>query len=163
MAHTADAPIGYMERTRLYYRALGYDGDYVWSTHDDVPFAPLAKPLALTRIALLTTASLPDLANVDAAGRKSVWSAETAAPPADLVTDNVAWDKDSTHTRDPESYLPIAAVNALSDDGVVAGLTSRFHGVPTKYSQRTTIEQDAPEILRRVREDGADAVVLTPL
>ena len=163
MAQSAHEPVGYMERTRRYYRALGYDGDYVWSTYEDVPFAPMTKPLGTARIALLTTASLPDLSNIDAAGRKQVWSAETATPPAGLVTDNVAWDKDSTHTRDPESYLPIAAVDALAADGVVAGLTRRFHGVPTTYSQRMTIEQDAPEILRRVRDDGADAVILTPL
>ena len=59
MAETADAPVGYMERTRLYYRALGYDGDYVWSQYDDVPFATLAKPLDEAKIALVTTASAP--------------------------------------------------------------------------------------------------------
>jgi hypothetical protein len=35
--------------------------------------------------------------------------------------------------------------------------------VPTEYSQRRTIEQDAPEILRRCREDEADAALLVPL
>ena len=38
-----DAPIPYMERTRHYYRALGYDQDYVWANFDDVPFARLSK------------------------------------------------------------------------------------------------------------------------
>ena len=163
MAETADAPVGYMERTRLYYRALGYDGDYVWSHYDNVPFATLAKPLDEATIALVTTASAPDLSNIDTTGRKNVWSGDTAAPPVGLVTDNVAWDKDSTHTRDRESFLPIHTIKDLATDRVVGGLASRFHGVPTTYSQRTTIEQDAPEILRRIREDGADAVVLTPL
>jgi len=31
-------PVGYMERTRDYYRALGYAKDYVWAHFDDVPF-----------------------------------------------------------------------------------------------------------------------------
>jgi hypothetical protein len=35
--------------------------------------------------------------------------------------------------------------------------------VPTEYSQRRTREQDAPEILRRSREDGADAALLVPM
>jgi hypothetical protein len=35
--------------------------------------------------------------------------------------------------------------------------------VPTEYSQRATSERDAPEILRRCREDGADAALLVPL
>ena len=37
------APVRYIERTRAYYRALGYAKDYVWSSHADVPFAPLGK------------------------------------------------------------------------------------------------------------------------
>ena len=32
--------VSYMERTRQYYRALGYEQDYVWARFDDVPFAP---------------------------------------------------------------------------------------------------------------------------
>ena len=44
-----------------------------------------------------------------------------------------------------------------------AGLTDRFHGVPTEYSQRKTKTEDAPEVLSRVRDDGADAAVLCPL
>ena len=31
-------PVPYMERTRQYYRALGYAKDYVWARHDEVPF-----------------------------------------------------------------------------------------------------------------------------
>lgn len=27
----AETPVQYMERTRQYYRALGYDNDYVWA------------------------------------------------------------------------------------------------------------------------------------
>lgn len=34
----ADAPLKYVERTRHYYRALGYTRDYVWATFDTVPF-----------------------------------------------------------------------------------------------------------------------------
>ena len=42
----------------------------------------------------------------------------------------------------------------------IGGLTARFHGVPTNRSQRHTLAVDAPEILARCREDGADAAVL---
>ena len=163
MDRQTGTPIGYMERTRQYYRALGYDKDYVWSHYDEVPFTRLNKPLNEARIGLVTTASAPDLSNLDEKGRKQVWSGDTAAPPDELYTNNLAWDKDSTHTRDRESFLPIDTVKALAADGVIAGLTARFHGVPTVYSQRQTIEFDAPEIARRISEDGADAVILTPL
>ena len=73
------------------------------------------------------------------------------------------WDKDSTHTKDRASFLPIEAAAELASEGLFGGLTTRFHGVPTEYSQRKTLTEDAPEILARVHEDGADAAVLCPL
>jgi hypothetical protein len=154
----ADAPINYRERTRHYYRALGYARDYVWATFDDVPFAPLPKPLSQSRIALITTAS-----PIDFDGVKRVWSGNVSPPPPSLYTDNVAWDKESTHTKDRESFLPIEAASKLAVEGMFARLTARFHGVPTEYSQRKTREEDAPAILQRIREDGADAALLCPL
>jgi D-proline reductase (dithiol) PrdB len=153
----ADAPIKYMERTRHYYRALGYTRDYVWAAFDEVPFTQIPKPLSQLRIALITTASPRDFDGV-----KRVWSGKVSPPPS-LYTDNVAWDKESTHTKDRESFLPIEAASKLAAEGVFAGLTARFHGVPTEYSQRKTREEDAPKILTHVREDGADAAVLCPL
>ncbi|WP_298261902.1 glycine reductase [Bradyrhizobium sp.] len=154
----ADTPVRYMERTRHYYRALGYANDYVWATFDDVPFTPLPRPLSDLRIGFITTASPADFDGV-----KRVWSAPVSPPPASLFTDNVAWDKESTHTNDRASFLPIEAASEWAREGIFKGLTARFHGVPTEYSQRKTIEEDAPEILARVRQDGADAAILCPL
>ena len=158
-----DEPIRYIERTRLYYRALGYQSDYVWAQFDDVPFARLAQPLERGRIALITTASPLSKSNCDVRGVKHVWSAPTVPPPPALLTDNLAWDRQSTHTNDRESYLPIEVASQLAADGVFAGLTARFHGVPTEYSQHKTATVDAPEVLLRLREDGADGAILCPI
>jgi D-proline reductase (dithiol) PrdB len=155
--------VRYMDRTRDYYRALGYPSDYVWSRFDTVPFAPLAKPLSEARIGLVTTASPPDLGNRDSSGKRQVWSDAVSPAPAKLFTDNLAWDKESTHTGDPASFLPIEAVQHWAKEGVVGGLAQRFHGVPTEYSQRKTIEIDAPQVLAQLRADGADAALLSPL
>ncbi len=156
-------PIGYMERTRIYYRALGYKSDYIWSTFDDVPFARLSKPLAEARLGVVTTSLPPDLVDTNAIGGKQLWSRATRDMPERMATDHLAWDKESTHTRDRESFLPINRLGELVANGVIGGLSARVHGVPTVYSQRQTIEKDAPEIWRRIKEDGADAVMLVPL
>jgi hypothetical protein len=156
------APVPYMERTRLYYRALGYESDYAWATFEDVPFTPLAKPLSRANIALVTTAGPPDRSNRDSRGRKKVWSGDVLAPPATWETD-VAWDRESTHLDDRETFVPIDAMRKAVANGVIGGIARRFHGAPTDYSHRKTMEEDAPEILRRVREDGADAALLVPL
>lgn len=155
-------PVTYMERTRIYYRALGYANDYVWAHHDDVPFVRPAKPVGAMTVALITTAGPGDHSHRDVRNRKHVWSGLVASPPKSFDTD-VAWDRESTHTDDPESFLPIAAAQRLVADGTLGALAARFHAVPTDYSQRKTVEQDAPELLRRLRKDEADAALLTAL
>lgn len=159
----SDQPVRYMDRTRDYYRALGYAKDYVWARFDQVPFARLARPLASSRIGLVTTASPMGLSNRDAKGHRHVWSGGVAPVPEKLFTDNVAWDKESTHTDDVGSFLPIEVAGELAGEGVIAGIAPRFHGVPTEYSQRKTMEEDAPQVLARLRDDGADAALLCPL
>jgi D-proline reductase (dithiol) PrdB len=126
----ADVPIKYMDRTRHYYRALGYTQDYIWATFDDVPFSQLAKPLSEMRIVLITTAS-----PLDFDGVKRVWSGHVSPPPPKLFTDNVAWDKESTHANDRASFLPIEAASELASEGLFGGLAARFHGMPTECSR----------------------------
>jgi hypothetical protein len=62
-----------------------------------------------------------------------------------------------------DSFFPIHHLQELVEAGRIGGLAARFHGVPTEYSQRRTIERDGPEILRRCREDEVDAALLVPL
>ena len=157
-----EEPIRYMERTRDYYRAIGYTKDYVWAHFEAVPFTRLVKPLREARIGLVTTAHAPDRSNTDVKGIRHVWSGAVDPLPT-VNTDQLAWDRESTHTEDRESFLPVATMAGLARDGFIGGLAARFHGAPTEYSQRKTIEEDAPEILLRLREDRVDAVLLSAL
>ena len=163
MSGGSNAPVPYMERTRQYYRAMGYDKDYVWANNEDAPFTPLKKPLAESRVALITTASDKSQTNIDAKGVRHVWAGPTAPPPDALFTMNTAWDKESTHTDDRESFLPIDTMQGFARDGRIGGLTDHFFGAPTVYSHRMTMQRHAPEILERVQADGGDVAVLSPL
>jgi len=72
--------------------------------------------------------------------------------------------KSRTHTDDRETFLPIDAARRLVADGTLgrAGAAVPRGPRPTT-SQQKTIGHDAPEILRRLREDGADAAILSAL
>jgi D-proline reductase (dithiol) PrdB len=161
MISNTGEPLRYMERTRHYYRALGYTKDYVWAHHADVPFVRPAKPVGAMRVALICTAGPGDRSHREG-NRRQVWSGLTANPPASFDTD-MAWDKESTHTDDRETFLPIDAAQRLMSDGMLGGLAPRFHTAPTDYSQQKTTGQDAPEILRHLRADAVDAAILTAL
>jgi len=158
-----------MERTREYYLALGYGNPYVWAHHDGAPFQPLSKPLAHCRVALVTTAApyQPDKgdqgpgAPYNAAAKfYQVYSGDTAVD-HDLRIAHVAIDRKHTTMEDSGTWFPLPALRRAAAAGRVR-LGPRFHGVPTNRSQEHTVGVDAPEILRRCREDAADAAILVP-
>jgi D-proline reductase (dithiol) PrdB len=165
-----DVPIPYMQRTRDYYLALGYGNAYRWAHFVDVPFTPLGQPLAQARVALITTAAPyqpgagdqgPGAAYNAAAKFYKVYSESTDAVP-DLRISHVGYDRKHTTAEDSHTWLPLARLQQAVKDGRIAALTPRLHGAPTNRSQKVTMETDAPEILRRCRDDGADVAVLVP-
>ena len=158
--------VKYIERSRDFYAAKGYEKQYRWARFSEVPFAKLDKPLSECRVTLVTTARpIVELVQVNGVSRagKQVWSGSTEEPPDSLYTDHVAWDKEATHTDDVESFLPIGHLRAFAESGRIGSVAKRYHGVPTEFSQRRTLEQDAPKILSRCREDNVDVALLIPL
>ena len=164
-----DAPIGYMRRTREWYLALGYGEPYTWAHFADVPFQPLRKTLSGSRIALITTAApyQPDRgdqgpgAPYNAAAKfYSVYSGDTGAD-HDVRIAHVAIDRKHTRMEDSGTWFPLPALRRAAERGGI-GLADRFHGAPTNRSQQHTAAVDAPEILKRCSEDGADAALLVP-
>ena len=153
-------PVRYMDRTRRYYAAQGFEKAYAWAHFDDTPFTRPAKPVADSTLALITTAALYER---QASDPRMVASAEADPPPERLYGDDLSWDKRATHLDDLNSYFPIDRLRELVAEGRLGGIAPRFHCVPNEYSQRRTITGDAPEILARCREDGADIALLVPL
>ena len=152
--------VPYMERTRLYYQAQGFTRPYVWASYSDVPFTPLTRPLAESTIGIMTTASLYDRTATDS---RAVAAGLTAEPPERLFANDLSWDKQATHLDDLNSYFPIDHLADLVASNRIGRLAERFQCLPTSYSQRQTLEEDAPEVLRRCREDSVDVALLVPL
>ncbi len=155
--------VSYIDKSRDYYLALGYANPYRWAHFEDVPFTPLARPLSEAVVTLITTAMPEPESSADTQALRAVFSMPSDTPPQRLSTLGLFWDREATHTDDLDSYFPIHRLKELAHQGRIGRLAARLHGVPTEYSQRRTLEHDAPEILRRCREDGADTALLVPL
>ncbi|WP_293907007.1 hypothetical protein [Phenylobacterium sp.] len=162
-----DRPIRYIERTHAWYGALGYGNPYRYAQHDEVPFTPLARPLAASRVALLTTAAPYQADKGDqgpgapynaAAKFFAVYSGDTAAD-HDLRVSHVSVDQ-AHLSDDANCWFPLPALRRAVARGRIGAPTPRFHGVPTNRSQRHTVEVDAPEVLRRCREEAAEVAIL---
>jgi hypothetical protein len=162
-----ELPIRYVERTRAWYDALGTANPYRWASYDAVPFTPLPRPLARCTVALLTTAAPYDPAKgAQGAGAPynaaakfyAPWSAD-ASLELDLRVSHVAIDR-AEITDDANCWFPLPALRRAAAAGRIGRVAPRVHGVPTNRSQRHTIGVDAPELVARVRADGAHAAVL---
>lgn len=94
--------VGYIDRTREYYEAHGYEKPYRYAFHTDVPFTPLAKPLAQCRLGLVTTAMPLDPGTGDTLRPKRVYAAPVDPPPERVYTDDLTWDREATHMDDRE-------------------------------------------------------------
>ncbi len=164
-----DVPIPYMQRTRDYYRALGF-APYRWAHFAEVPFTPLRRPLDRARVALITTAAPfqpeagdqgPGAAYNASAKFYKVYTVPSDSAP-DLRISHVGYDRAHTSAADPNTYFPLARLKEAVAAGRVGALTPRVIGAPTNRSHRVTTETDGPELLRLCQEDAADAAVLVP-
>ena len=151
--------VSYIDKSREYYLARGYGNPYRWAHNENAPFAPLAKPLSQSRVALVSTAALTR----EGGDLMEVYCAPTEPPPVALYTDHRSWDKKATHTRDVESFLPIRRVAEFAGVGRIGSISPRFYGVPTDFSQRRTVDKYAPAILDLCRADEVDVALLVPL
>lgn len=165
-----DQPIQYMARTRAYYAAIGYTTPYRWAHHIGAPFQPLRKPLAQSRVTIVTTAAPYDPAKGDQGpgapyngGAKfyAVYDGDTSQP-HDLRISHIAYDRTHTSAEDSGTWFPLPQLIKASARGRIGEVAPRFFGAPTNRSHRVTIETDAPEILARCQADGVDAAVLVP-
>lgn len=163
-------PVQYIEKTRQYYLSQGYDKPYQWAHHDNAPFAPLKKPLAQSRFALVSTGEIairfdPETTTdpLENGQVGSVYSIPTDTPLELLYSRTHSFDDFATHMDDVNTYFPVTRLQEMVETGRIGSLSPRIHGVYNAYSQRKTIETDAPEVLKRCREDGVDVAVLVPV
>ncbi len=166
-------PVRYIDRTRAWYGALGYD-PYRWPCYTDVPFAPLRKPLAESRLALVTTAApfRPELGDQGpgapyngAAKFFEVYTRPTVADADDdhdLRISHIGYDRNHSLADDRNTWLPLPRLEEAVAAGRVGSLTDHIYAVPTVRRQRSTIEDHGPEIVELVREDHADVALLVP-
>lgn len=157
--------VSYIDKSREYYAAQGYDQPYQWATHQDAPFTPLPKPLSESKIGVVTTSyflpegfeyrvpsDLPRLPYV-----------ESRTETANLNNQHLFWAKDETHTNDRESFLPLARLDEFVESGRIGSVSDRFYGLPTQYSHRQTEKRDGPRVINWLKEDDVDVALLVPL
>jgi len=132
--------------------------------HDDAPWVKPAKPLSAMRLAIVTTAGVHLRGDTPfKGGDQSYRVMPSGAPAKDILLSHssIGFDR-SGIIRDSNLVLPIDRLREMAEGGEIGGIGSNhysFMGAQTKYER--LIEETGPEVGRRLKDEGVDAVLMT--
>jgi hypothetical protein len=120
----------------------------------------LLKPLDDSTVTLITT-TMPDESFTQE--HRHLHLGDMSIIPEGMYTGELAWDKKATNTDDLGSYFPLQLLMEAVREQRIGRLATHYYCVPTEYSQRRTIENDAPAIVSSCQEEAVDVALLVPL
>lgn len=154
------------DRFEAWTKGLIHD-DFVDVRNRAVHFTPLRKPLAESRVALVSTGGirLRTQRPFDVLRPDGDWSIRA------IPSDSAAHDIRIDHTHynhgdaddDVNCMFPIDRVRELIDAGFIGGMTRTFFGMMGFIPNgRHVVEEAGPELARCLSAEGTDVVFLTP-
>lgn len=160
MARLDDLKLTY----RLFMRA------YPYRQFDWRPGALLRKPLAESRIALVTSAGFyePEQVPFDESIRGGDWSFREISNSSPVQTLRIGQKSDAfDHSgieADRNLAMPIDRLRELALDHLIGEPARRHFSIMGSIAAPgRLVAESAPEIARMLREDAVDAVLLTPV
>lgn len=141
---------------------------------ESIPWSPLGKPVEECRFALVTTAGLyvkgeQQPFDLDRERREPLWGDPTyRAIPADVRQEQVGVAHLHINTEDIEAdvniALPVQRFAELAEAGEVGSLAPTHYSFMGYQGDLTEWrERYAPEVARRMLDEGVDAAFLTPV
>ena len=161
--------VRYIDKTREYYLREGYEKPYRWAHFEDAPFTPLKRPLAESRIVLISTSEIARRTDEDQRTPLekgevgNVYPIPSDTPLNDLYSHSLSFDKHATTLDDVNAFFPITRLQEKVADGRIGSMASDAIALYNAYSQRRTREVDAPEVLAHCRADNVDVALLVPV
>ena len=143
---------------------------YRWRRIDPVPWAPLRKPLAESRLALVSSAGfvLPGqepFARTLAGGDGSFREIPSDAGLSTLIDSHKSKSFDhSGMDQDPNLAFPLDRARELVERGRIGSLNRRHLSFMGSITAPGRLQRDhAPEAARRLVSDGVDVALLVPV
>ncbi|MDH3213346.1 MAG: glycine/sarcosine/betaine reductase selenoprotein B family protein, partial [Myxococcales bacterium] len=143
-------------------------------SHGPIPWTPVAKPLAASKVALLSTAGISmkgdppfdmEMERRNPMRGDPSWRALRAdATSASIAVNHLHIDT-SYIERDLNAALPIDRLRALVDEGFVGAVAETHYSTMGYQGSDTSIQEQksAPEITARLKSEQVDLVLLAPV
>jgi D-proline reductase (dithiol) PrdB len=133
--------------------------------NDTTPFVVLGKPLAACRVAIVTTAGLHRRSDRPfGPGEQTVRVIAADTPASEIVQSHTSLGFDRVAImRDLNITFPLDRLRELVALGMLGGLGPNNYSVMGALRDTVRIEAETgPELGRRLRDEGVDAVLITP-
>ena len=136
---------------------------------EGIPWTPFVKELSKCKVAIVTTAgvhlkSQKPFDMEDREGDPTFREVPKDAPKSSLTITHKYYDH-ADADRDINIIFPIDRLSEMKESGEVGevgGLNYSFMGHILGRHIKTLVEETAPEVARRLKNAGADVVLLTP-
>jgi D-proline reductase (dithiol) PrdB len=158
-------PADYIAETRRLYDSLGYE-PYRWAERPEPPpWAPIDRPLAECRVAVIASGGIYRAGQVAFHHRDdtSIRIIDRDTPTAELRATHFAYDLTDARA-DPNCVFPIDTLRDLAADGMIGELAGELYtfmgGI---YSTRKVDEIVAPQLVDLVGGQHPDIVLLVPV
>ena len=133
--------------------------------NETVPFLRLTKPLTACRVAIVTTAGLHRRGDRPFGPGEQTYRAIPADTPAkDIIQSHTSIGFDRVPImRDVNITYPIDRLRELVARGELGGLAANGYSFMGALRDTAKVESETgPEVARRLRDEGTDAVLITP-
>ena len=138
-------------------------------TFSDSPWTPVKEPLSDMTFAVVTTSGVHlktqapfDMADPD--GDPTMRELPAGAGPSELTITHDYYDHTDAE-KDFNIVYPAVLMKEVAGEGTIGGVAPTNYGLMGHITGRhvdTLINKTAPEIVNRLKAEGADAVLLTP-
>ena len=133
------------------------------------PFKKPGKPLSQCRIGVITTSGLVRKSDrpfelTNPAGDPSFRVIPADTDPAELTFSHVSTNWDRTgFAIDVNVVMPVDRLRELAAEGIIGSVARNFYAFMGAIFQfERLVAETAPEVGRRLREDGVDIALLVP-
>ena len=137
--------------------------------HDTAPWVAPVRPLAQSRVALVTSAGLHlrddrPFSRDDTGGESSYRVIPSDCNPVDVMQSHFSIGFDHTGIyRDLNVTFPVDRLRELVERGVIGSVSDNYYSfMGALRDPSRVIEVTGPEVARRLRDEDVDVALLTP-
>ena len=144
------------------------DSYHPWES-EDIPWTPVVKPLADSKVAMVTTAGVHhrdqepfDMKDPD--GDPTYRVIDSTRPVDTLMITHDYYDH-SDADRDINIVLPVDRIGEMAEEGRIGAVADRHYSFMGHIDGRhisTLIEETGREVAHFLKEEGVDVALLTP-